>query len=191
MSADLPICLVGLRCTGKSTLGALLAEHLRRPFIDLDDELAGAFAVAQGSAEVPPAGEVLEQIGEPAFRELECAALERCCALQPPAVIATGGGCVVQPTARAVLSSRALTLWLAAEPAILAQRLRLDPTLRPSLTGADPALELSQLEQQRGPLYAESSQGRFDASLPLEALLIQVLDFLAQAGAGPQPGSSS
>ena len=35
-----PIVIVGLRCAGKSSVGRALAEALRLPFIDLDDELA-------------------------------------------------------------------------------------------------------------------------------------------------------
>ena len=35
------VCLVGLRCAGKSTVGRLLAERLGWPFVDLDED--GAF----------------------------------------------------------------------------------------------------------------------------------------------------
>ena len=35
-----PIVMLGLRCTGKSTVGRLGADLLGRPFVDLDDEIA-------------------------------------------------------------------------------------------------------------------------------------------------------
>jgi len=34
-----PLALVGLRASGKSTVGRALAERLGRPYIDLDDSL--------------------------------------------------------------------------------------------------------------------------------------------------------
>ena len=33
-----PIALLGLRCSGKTSVGRVLAELLGRPFVDLDDE---------------------------------------------------------------------------------------------------------------------------------------------------------
>src|SRR3954469_13666336 len=86
-----PLILNGFMATGKSTVGALVAQRAERPFIDLDRVI---------EAEV---GSSVEQLfaarGEATFRSLERAALERILAeahrgaLAP--VIAVGGGALL------------------------------------------------------------------------------------------------
>lgn len=76
------VFLVGFMCSGKSTVGRLLASLLERPFLDLDRLI---------EAEVGPLVPFFAREGEAAFRALEARMLRE--ALPgAPAVIATGGG---------------------------------------------------------------------------------------------------
>ncbi len=141
-----PIVIVGLRCAGKSSVGRALAEALRLPFIDLDDELA---ARAGGGRS---AGELLEELGEAAFRELESAALADCVA-RGPLVLATGGGVVEREENCERLRGGARVIWLDASSEALLERRERDDTARPLLSGGDPREELSALGPRRRPLY--------------------------------------
>ena len=68
--------------------------------------------------------------------------------------------------------------------ALLAGRLRAAGTLRPSLTGADPAEELDVRAGRRGPLYAGVSEVVLDAARPPGALVEEIADLLV-SGAPP------
>ena len=88
------LVLIGLRGTGKSTVGRLLAERLQRPFFDTDT------LVQQRAGKT--IREIFEQDGEAAFRALESAVVREC-AQQRNAVLATGGGAVLDPQNTAAL----------------------------------------------------------------------------------------
>jgi len=60
--------LLGLRGTGKSTIGRLVATKLERPFLDLDD------LIEQTAGQ--SISEIFRGRGEPFFRELEARTLE-------------------------------------------------------------------------------------------------------------------
>jgi 3-dehydroquinate synthase len=78
-----PIFLIGFMATGKSTIGALVAERLGRRFVDLDariEERAGM-----------PVPEIFRQWGERGFRERESEVLAEVAA-ERGVVVACGGG---------------------------------------------------------------------------------------------------
>ena len=60
------LALLGLRCSGKSTVGRLLAADLGRPFVDLDEETlrCGRYAGWRASS----VGELLTLAGQARFR---------------------------------------------------------------------------------------------------------------------------
>lgn len=82
------IVLIGMPGGGKSTIGALLAERLGRPFVDIDDRIAHMAGVS-----IP---DIFEQQGEAAFRRYETDATQEACKASG-LVIACGGGVVTQP----------------------------------------------------------------------------------------------
>ena len=85
------IVLVGLSGAGKSSVAATVAERLGRPLIDLDLDITAR----QGA----PPSEIIETRGEAAFRADEAAAVALACDVDG-AVIATGGGAVIDPLNR-------------------------------------------------------------------------------------------
>jgi shikimate kinase len=147
------LVLMGLRGSGKSTVGRHIADWAGRPFIDLDTRTAQLL----GSASVR---EVWDRHGEAAFRLAETKALTT--AMETPgAVIALGGGTPTAPGAAELLrrerdSGRCEVIYLSASARTLRERLRdADNSNRPSLTGADPLAEIEMVLAQRDPLYRE------------------------------------
>lgn len=151
-AAPRKIALVGLRGSGKSSVGALLALQLRRSFVDLDRELERAWAREH---ERLSAGEVLAREGEPVFRALESRVLFEALAAPEPLVIACGGGVVTGEENRRRLRAEAWVIWLQAPVDELARRLRGDTTFRPPLSGAGTIEELGALGEQRRVWYEE------------------------------------
>lgn len=131
--------------SGKTSVGHLLAERLGRPFLDSDqhvEHLTGRTV-----------REIFERDGEAAFRVLEAAALADALAAPRPAVIAAAGGVVLDPGNRRRLSDAATVVWLRADPAVLATRVRLGDH-RP-LLGDDPLTALARMDRERRALYDE------------------------------------
>jgi len=160
------IALVGLRGSGKSTVGRLLAERLGVPFVDLDEELGRVQRGTAGEPDrpLPSAGELLAALGEPAFRELEARALRAALSGDGSLVLSTGGGVVERGENRERLRSRCTCVWLDASPEVLLARVAADPTSRPPLTDLGPARELAVLAGRRAPLYAEVAAWKVDTS---------------------------
>ncbi len=144
--------LLGLRGSGKSTLGRRLAASMRCGFVDLDDVTARVLKAAT------PA-DALRLLGEPAFREGEAAALREPDALAA-GVVALGGGTPAGKRSAQLLADQQLAgarlIYLRAEARTLRDRLAAtDLATRPSLTGADPLVEIEVVHARRDPLYLE------------------------------------
>jgi shikimate kinase len=156
------LALIGLRCSGKSSVGALLAERLALSFIDLDERVR-EFASNVEATEFHHTGEVLAMIGASRFRALESLALAMALDRTSPFVLATGGGVVELAENRSRLAKSCLVVWLDAPLDVLTQRLRADPALRPPVLGRDPVEELAALHARRAAWYAEVAQVRVDS----------------------------
>ncbi len=102
------IALIGLRGAGKSTLGALLAERLEVPFVELNAEVEKEAGLSLN--------EIFSIYGQAGFRRLERSSLERVVAIYPEAVIATGGGIVMEPATYELLLHSFFSIWLHAAP---------------------------------------------------------------------------
>src|ERR1700690_1034034 len=83
------IALIGLRGGGKSTLGALLAERLNVPFIELDREIE-----RRSGANL---SEIFDMFGQETFRRAEREALDDVLRRHPHFVIAPSGSIVTEP----------------------------------------------------------------------------------------------
>lgn len=140
------VALVGLSGTGKTTVAPLLAARRGLAVVDLD----GAVVATSGRT----VAEIFATEGEAAFRSMESAALVASLS-GPPAVVATGGGVVLDPENRAALTEHATVVWLRASPLALVERLASSPEERPLLAGgSDAAVDrLALMASERGPLY--------------------------------------
>ncbi|MBI5433133.1 MAG: shikimate kinase [Planctomycetes bacterium] len=156
------LALIGLRCSGKSSVGERLAKTLGLPFTDLDERVR-EFASNVEATEFHHTGEVLAMIGASRFRALESLALAMALDRKVPFVLATGGGVVELAENRSRLTSASLVIWLDAPLDVLSARLRADPALRPPVLGRDPVEELAALHARRAAWYAEVSNLRIDS----------------------------
>lgn len=156
------LLLIGLRASGKSTLGRLIAARLARPFIDLDDRTAARLG------EPSPAA-ALGRHGEPAFRAAEFAALRETLS-GGGQVVALGGGTPTAPGAADMLeceraAGRAVIVYLHAAPDVLRARLAAtDVASRPSLTGRGTLEEIEALYAGRDGLYRRLADVVIDTS---------------------------
>jgi shikimate kinase len=131
---------------GKSTVARLLGDRLGRRVIDTDQ------AIEQTAGRT--VREIFRDDGEPTFRTLETEALLAALATPEPCVVAAGGGMVLrEENRRAMRDSGARVVWLAADPAVLLERVKAG-THRPALDG-DPAGTLRQMHESREALYRE------------------------------------
>jgi shikimate kinase len=142
---------MGLRGSGKSTLGRALAVALNSPCTDLDERTAAHLGA-------PNAGEAFRRFGEQAFRMAEAEVLGKALA-ETPHVLALGGGTPTAPgaadlIARARHDGRAFVVFLDAPLDVLARRLRTETGDRPSLTGRGVVEEIEEIAAIRRPLYA-------------------------------------
>ena len=134
------LILVGLPGSGKSTVGALLAETLGRTFLDFDAEITHR----QGMS-IP---EIFGQLGEGHFRELEHQLTEELKEVGNM-VLAPGGGWVTRPDSVALLRPPARLIYLKISSAMAVQRMGATATGRPLLNRPNPKGELDRLLSAR------------------------------------------
>ena len=140
------VWLIGMMGTGKTTVGALIAEELSLPLIDTDTEVMTA------------TGRTIPDLfaeSEEFFRSVESSVITAIAA-GPPSVISTGGGAVLGPTNVATMRSTGQVILLEASPADLEARLDLDGS-RPLLDSRD---DIRRIAEERLDLYHSASHHR-------------------------------
>lgn len=137
------IALVGLMGVGKSTVGRRLARRLDLPFADGDVEIEAAAAMT--------VSDIFARLGESEFRAGEARVMKRLLE-GPRMVLATGGGAILNPETRALLKTRAITVWMRADLETVSQRVQRRDT-RPLLRGRDPLEALRAMAEVRYPVY--------------------------------------
>lgn len=170
--------LIGPRGCGKSSVGRLLAEALKRPWVDLDERIQATAGTS--------ISEIFANHGQGHFRELESNALTLLAreTAGVPHVVSLGGGAVLRPENRRVIESSGVTALLIAEPKVLVERLLADPatsTQRPALV--DPRdKHWSLLEETehvlalRMPTYQQCANLKLDTShLTVPEVVQQIL----------------
>jgi shikimate kinase len=140
------LVLVGMMGAGKSSVGRRLAAALDLPFRDADEEIERAAGRS--------VSDIFAERGEAEFREGERRVIARLLD-EPPHVLATGGGAFVNPDTRAVVARKGFSIWLKAEPEVLARRVGRKDT-RPLLKGKDPRQVLAELLAAREPSYRQA-----------------------------------
>ena len=139
------LILVGLMGSGKTTMGRALAKHLDKAFVDSDEEIQQRTGVT-----IP---HIFDIEGETGFRQRETAAIRELVE-RNDMVLATGGGAVLAEQSRELMQQNGIVIYLKASVHDLWQRTRHDRN-RPLLQTADPHAKLTELFQQRDPLYLQ------------------------------------
>src|SRR5688572_13538658 len=137
------IFLVGLMGAGKTSVGKVLARRLGKAFYDCDHEIERATGV-----KVPV---IFDIEGEAGFRAREARTLAEL-VRRADIVLATGGGAVLSPANRKLLTEHGTVVYLRAAADDLWARTRHDKN-RPLLKTADPLARLNELYAERDPLY--------------------------------------
>lgn len=139
------IILVGLMGSGKTSVGKVLARLLGKEFVDSDHEIERMTGVR-----IPV---IFEIEGEAGFRAREHKMIEDLVA-RSNILLATGGGAVLAKSNRELLKAHGTVIYLRAPVKSLLKRTQRDRS-RPLLQVADPAAKLTELFEQRDPLYRE------------------------------------
>lgn len=162
------VVLVGLMGSGKSTAGRLVAARTGRTLIDTD------LAIVSRTGRT--VRELWEQEGEQGYRRLESELVLDALAADEPLIVAAPGGVVLDPEVRERLVAH-LVVWLRADPATLASRVRRGDH-RP-LLGEDPLVVLSAMATDRDELYRDVADAVIDVGEHDPAAVAQqVLDLL-------------
>jgi len=152
------VILMGYRCSGKTSVGRLLAAKLQRPFFDTDDLIQKSIGKS--------VREMVEEEGWIFFRREEKRVV-RDLAAKDEGVIALGGGAVLEEENVRNLRTKGFFIWLTAETRALQERMIGDGKShdqRPSLSGRDMFEETKSLLKIREPLYARIADCRVDTS---------------------------
>jgi shikimate kinase len=148
------IYLIGFMGSGKSTVGAMLADELGWNFFDLDDEIE-----KQAGTTI---ADLFESQGEEAFRALETAVLKK--RVQSvkhgmPQVISLGGGTFTRQENFDLAENHGITIWIDTPLDVIERRISAEREHRP--LAKDPQKFRELFEARRG-LYARADH-RIDA----------------------------
>ena len=137
------IFLVGPMGAGKSSIGKRLAKRMKRDFYDSDRVLEERTGVSITT--------IFELEGEQGFRSRETKILQELAQLNE-AVIATGGGAILQEKNKTLIKSNGLVVYLQASVDTQLKRTRHDKK-RPLLHTDNRRAKLQTLAEHRNPAY--------------------------------------
>lgn len=163
--ADVNLYLVGFMGTGKSTVGRAVAHRLGFELLDSDHEIERM----QGRT----VSDIFSRDGEAAFRALERQFIESGHPAER-AVIACGGGLVVQPGMLEALKARGVVVCLHASIDTILERTGRHKT-RPLLAVENPEERVRTLYAQREPVYNRCGTVILTDSRPLHDIVAHVV----------------
>jgi len=146
------IVLIGMRGSGKTAVGRILAQKLGREFIEMDELI-----VQKAGLSIP---EIVARHGWERFRDLEKEVTAEV-AERDNIVNATGGGVVVREQNITKLKQNGLLVWLTASVDSLLQRIGEDDS-RPLLVGKNQREDIEITLAERQPLYRKAADITID-----------------------------
>jgi len=155
------LILIGLRGSGKTTAGRLLANKMGVGFFDTD-----AWVEKQAGKTI---SELFSSEGEQAFRTLERKALHAVATRPTPEVIATGGGIVCHESNRRKLLDLGFVVYLQAPWHLLSTRI--ENGSRPPLTQKPMKEEMQAMGKERHPFYLNAAHAIIDADPAIEVVV--------------------
>ncbi len=153
------IVLTGLRGSGKSKIGSILALKLKMNFVDIDEEI-----VKEEKKKIP---EIIDSRGWEYFRALESKVAQKTAKLKNT-VISTGGGTILDQENEKAFKKNGKIIYLYVKPEIAAARILKDKN-RPPLTNKESVEEeMKQIYKERNSRYCESASIIFERSENIE-----------------------
>lgn len=160
------IALIGFMGTGKTAVGKALAEKLGKEFFELD------LLIEKKSGKTIPA--IFKEDGEISFREFEIEVVKEV-SQQRNAVIACGGGVILNKINIDRLRKEAVIVYLTASPRVILRRISRDTDERPLLAVANPALTIKDLLRFRRPFYERAADVTVNTSgLDIDSVVRQI-----------------
>jgi len=153
------IALTGFMGTGKTSVGRRLADRLGWSFVDTD--------VMIETREQRSVADIFAAQGEAYFRAREREAIAAATALDR-AVVATGGGALLDERNFDALNQNTLLVCLTARPETIL--MRTSGHSRPLLSGEDRGARVRRLLAERAPVYAKVEHAIDTSNLSLEAM---------------------
>ena len=145
------VFLIGYRCTGKSTVGKILADKLTYAFLDLDRMLEN-----ETKSDIK---RLVELHGWSYFRQMEQKALFSTQSREHT-VVSTGGGIILDSANIAYILANGFSVWLQTDIHTILSRLMTDPETpdsRPALTDKNLIEETKEMLAMRTPLYEKAA----------------------------------
>lgn len=152
------IVLIGYRCSGKTSVGKILSEELRRDFLDTDTLISERIGSSIGA--------FVSTSGWNQFRDMERETIKEISA-KDNLIIATGGGVVMDQENVKNLKMKGRIFWLDADTETLRKRMKKDQkagNLRPPLSGINPIDEVADVLNERRLLYEQASDVVIDTT---------------------------
>lgn len=147
------IILIGFMGAGKTTIGQVLAQRLKRPLFDTDqliEEQAGMTV-----------SRIFEVHGEERFRTMETETIRTMISSGEDWVLSVGGGLPLREENRTLLKQAGTVVYLRVRPETVLDRLKGDTT-RPLLQGGDVREKVETLLSYRSPFYEEAAHVTID-----------------------------
>ncbi|NVM54197.1 MAG: shikimate kinase [Candidatus Helarchaeota archaeon] len=150
------IALIGFMGTGKTVIGARLAERLDKKFMEMDELI-----VQKAGKSIP---DIFAEDGEIRFREYEIQICKEV-SQKREVVIACGGGVVLNKINIDYLKQSSIIICLYTSSEIILQRISKDgKETRPLLNKPDPLAEIHRLLEFRAPFYNAATEYQIDTS---------------------------
>ncbi len=165
MPRDTNVVLIGFMGSGKSSIGRRVARRLGYTFYDTDRLVTERTGL--------PVAQIFKRLGEAQFRTLEREALASLAHLTR-AVVATGGGIVLDPANRDALRALGCVGWLVASEEVTFERVSRNQR-RPLLHTENPRAVIAQLLAERETLYKETSHFRIDTTLRSQSQTVSLV----------------
>lgn len=162
------IYIVGFMGTGKTTVARLLAERLKREFIDLDSDIE-----KQEKMGIP---DIFKKRGEVYFRSLEKSGLRKA-SEKKNAVVSCGGGAVIDRENVAVMKKTGMVVCLSASAEVIFRRTAQKKN-RPLLEVADPQSRIKELLEERADYYARADKAVDTSSMSPEQVVDTIESFI-------------
>jgi shikimate kinase len=163
------IVLTGFMCTGKTSVGKLLAEKLGYQFVDTDDLIEQRVGMK--------ISDIFAVYGEPYFRDVETEVVKEV-AKKDKFVISTGGGVVLRKVNMDELRKNGIIVNLTAKPETIYNRLKNQPGVRPLLNKPNPMNEIIKLLSQREEYYKNCDLRIETDNFTVEQIVQQILDYI-------------
>ena len=166
------IALIGFMGTGKTVVGKALAEKLGKEFFELDP------LIEKKVGKTIPA--IFKEDGEIAFREFEIEVIKEV-SKERNAVIACGGGVVLNKINIDRLREESRIVCLTASPGVILKRISGEGGERPLLKGDNPSSTIQGLLRFRKPFYERATDIKIDTSkLDIDSVAEQIISRLKE-----------